>query len=88
MYLLILLNNNFYNNNNHITNNNYINANQEELNNNVQPPQMSRQDIISEYSNKFKASMQFQFRNSFTSAGSFQPTNNLPTITYVGSKLN
>lgn len=46
---------------------------------------MSRQEILSEYSNKFKNSMQFQFRNSFASAGSFQPTHNLPTITYVGS---
>ena len=48
-------------------------------------PSLSRQEILSEYSNKFKTSKQFQFRNSFTSAGSFQPTNNLPTITYIGS---
>ena len=48
---------------------------------------LSRQEILSEYSGKFKASMQFQFRNSFTSAGAFQPTNNLPTITYVGSSF-
>lgn len=47
----------------------------------------TRQEILSEYSNKFKNSMQFQFRNSFTSAGSFQPKNNLPTITYIGSKI-
>ena len=48
----------------------------------------TRQEILSEYSNKFKSSMQYQFRNSFTSAGSFQPKNNLPTITYIGSKFN
>ena len=47
----------------------------------------TRQEILSEYSSKFKNSMQFQFRNSFTSAGSFQPKNNLPTITYIGSKF-
>lgn len=61
--------------------------NQRENNSNdeITEQSMSRQDILSEYSNKFKSSMQFQFRNSFASAGSFQPTHNLPTITYIGS---
>lgn len=81
-------------NHNHLINNNDIaiktqmESNNENINNiceNNDNKTMSRQEILSEYSNKFKNSMQYQFRNSFASAGSFQPTHNLPTITYVGS---
>ncbi len=54
---------------------------------NTQEP-LSRQEILSEYASKFKASMQYQFRNSFSSAGAFQPTHNLPTITYIGSNID
>lgn len=81
-------------NSNNLINNNYnmgqtqmsYNENINNINENTDSKAMSRQEILSEYSNKFKNSMQFQFRNSFASAGSFQPTHNLPTITYVGSK--
>ena len=43
----------------------------------------ARQAILSDYSSRFKAQMQTQFRNSFSSAGSIQSKYSLPTISFV-----
>ncbi len=51
------------------------------------PPISNRSSILDEYSNRFKSTLQMQFRSNFASAGSFQAASSLPTITYVGSKL-
>ena len=45
----------------------------------------ARQAILSDYSNKYKAQMQTQFRNSFSSAGSIQSKYSLPTISFVNT---
>lgn len=46
----------------------------------------TREDIREKYTNSIKNTMQMQFRSNFTSAGSFQVTKTVSTVSFIGSK--